>query len=114
MIEFRRHRTQPAAVTPASEAEPVTGAGSFIEFLKETTPGGAVTAQIVITIMVYVMFVTTAPPTPRGIMLSAIVLCMTPWVPAILGFGDPIAASIVFTNVVAGAYLHKAFLSRTE
>ena len=54
------------------------------------------------------------PATPWGIITAAAVLILSPWVPYVFGFGDPIAASIVFVNVVAGTFTYKVFASRTE
>ena len=114
-FEFRRHRTQTVApALPPAELEPVAVAGSFVAFLSDTTPGGAVMAQTLIVIFVYVLFVRAAPATPRGIMAAAGVLILTPWVPVLFGYGSTIAASITLVNVVSGAFVYKVFAARTE
>ena len=114
-IEFRRHRAQTTpAVLPAAETEPVGAPGSFVAFLAETTPGGAVTAQMVIVVMVYLAVILKTPGTVWGVWVAAITLIMTPWVPVLFGFGDTIAASINLINVPAGAFVYKVFAARTE
>ena len=59
-------------------------------------------------------FMLTAPATPWGLIMGAVVLTMTGWVPVLFGFGSTIAASIVAVNVVVGAYTNKAWAARTE
>ena len=59
-------------------------------------------------------FMLTAPTTPWGLIMGAVVLTMTGWVPVLFGFGSTIAASIVAVNVVVGAYTYKAWAARTE
>ena len=114
-IAFRRHSSQAAAALPIPrETKPAGEPGSFIEFLTATTPGGAVTAQMLIVIIVYVTFLYGAPPTPWGIMLSAGVLVLTPWVPMIFGYGDVIAASIILINVILAAYTYQVYAARTQ
>ena len=113
VLEFSE-RLPPAVPPPAAAAAAEGQPGSFVELLSKITPGGPVMAQALIVIMVYTMFIFTAPPTPWGIMLSAIVLILTPWVPVLFGYGSTIAGSIVFVNVVAGAYAYKVFAARTE
>ena len=104
----------PTIPAPAAIGEADALDGSFTAWLQETTPGGAVMAQTLIVILVYIMFLFRAPSTPWGVMLTAVVLILTPWVPVVFGFGDTIAASIVFVNVVAGAFVYKVFAARTE
>ena len=117
IIDFRRPYDQYIPPTlPPSRANPPAQSDSFIDFVTRTTPGGGVTAQMVVTILVYVMFLFKTPSSPLGIMLAAAVLILTPWGPFLLGFehADPIAAAIVTVNVLAGAYVYKAFAARTE
>ena len=114
-MEFRQHRTQAlATTTPSILTEPAGSAGSFVEFLSESTPGGPVMAQTLMVILVYVMFLYQAPATPWGILLTSVVLVMTPWVPVLFGYGSTIAAGIILVNVLAGAYSYKVFAARTE
>ena len=114
-IEFRRHQSQATAqVFPPPSTEPPADPGSFVDWLQETTPGGGVVAQMLIVIVVYVMFMFKAPPTTTGVIIGAICLILTPWVPTFFGFGDPILAAIMFVNVLAGAFSYKAFVARTE
>ena len=100
------------APPPIEDADALDG--SFTAWLQETTPGGAVTAQVLITILVFVMFLARAPQTPWGVMMASVVLILTPWVPVMFGIGDTIAASIVFVNVLSGAFVYKVFAARTE
>ena len=69
---------------------------------------------MLITIIVFVGFLFTAPATPWGLILGAVVLIMTPWIPTFWGFGSTIAASIVGINVAVGAFTYKAWAARTE
>ena len=114
-FEFRRHRPQAEPpVLPPELTNPTATATSFVEFLTETTPGGPVMAQTLIVILVYLMFILRAPATPWGVMLSAIVLILTPWIPVVFGYGSTIAAAIILANVGSGAFTYKAFVARTE
>ena len=97
---------------PIQEADVLDG--TFTAWLQETTPGGAVTAQLLITTLVFVMFMARAPQTPWGVMMASVVLILTPWAPVMFGIGDTIAASIVFVNVLSGAFVYKVFAARTE
>ena len=110
-IAFDRCFGQPSRIIPDALTEPTATPESFVDFLKRTTPGGPVTFQMMVTILVFAMFLYRTPATPWGIVLPVIVLILTPWGPVIIGFGDSIAASIVFVNVVAGAYAYKTFAS---
>ena len=51
---------------------------------------------------------------PWEMLLAGIVLCLTPWIPALWGIGDPIAGVIIGANVANGAFVYKAFVARTE
>ena len=97
---------------PIQEADALDG--TFTAWLQETTLGGAVTAQLLITILVFVMFMARAPQTPWGVMMASVVLILTPWAPVMFDIGDTIAASIVFVNVLSGAFVYKVFAARTE
>ena len=66
------------------------------------------------TILVFVAFLGIAPKTPIGIMMAAVVLMVTPWVPVIFGLGDTIAASIVFINVLVGGYGYKMLAAQQD
>ena len=46
--------------------------------------------------------------------MASVVLILTPWAPVMFGIGDTIAASIVFVNVLSGAFVYKVFAARTE
>ena len=85
IMEFHRHRGEDIRLLPSAETEPVAAADSFVDFLSSTTPGGAVMAQTLIVIIVFTMFIFTAPQTAWGIGLSAVVLILTPWVPVLWG-----------------------------
>ena len=113
-ITLRPHVSQPLPAVLVPLTEPTSASGSFVEFLVETTPGGPVVAQMLIVILVYVGYLFKTPKTATGVMMAAVVLIMTPWIPTFWGQGSTMAASIVLVDVVAGAYVHKAFLARTE
>ncbi len=108
-IAFDRCFGQPTRIIPDALTDPTATPDSFIDFLKRTTPGGPVTFQMMVTILVYAMFLYRTPATPQGMVMCAIVLVLTPWGPAIIGFGDLIAASIVLINVIAGGYAYGAY-----
>ena len=114
IIDFQHRSQDVSPVTPRALTEPAGAEDSFVEFLSETTPGGPLMAQTLIVILVYVMFVFGAPSSPWGIILSAVVLIMTPWVPVLFGYGSTMAASIIMVNVLTGAYAYKVFAARTE
>ena len=113
-IEFRRYIAAVLPTDPVVLVDPPGTEGSFVRFLSETTPGGPIVGQSLIVIIVYIMFLRGAPSTPMGIIMSAVVLILTPWVPVLFGYGDPLAAGIIFVNVLAGAYCYKVFVARTE
>ena len=114
-VEFSRHIAEtPPAILPAGLVKPAAAPGSFVEFLNLTTPGGAVMAQTMIVILVYSMFLLKAPSTPWGIIMTALVLILTPWVPVLFGYGSTMAAGIVLVNVAAASFSYKAFVARTE
>ena len=114
-IAFTRRTAVPIHVAPTRITEADVGApGSFIQWVADTTPGGPVTAQMVMVIFVYVAMLQSVPATPRGILGATVVLVLTPWVPVLIGFGSSLAASIMFVNVVVGGFAYKARLRRTE
>ena len=112
-IEFRRVTGQTSSVATTTQSLPDAEPGSFVEFLQLTVPGGPVTFQALVTIMVYAMFLYRTPRTPSGVLMAAIVLILTPWGPVLIGYGDPIGSALVFVNVVAGAYAYRAFAAHT-
>ena len=114
VMDFRRVNPESPTVPIPPEAKPAAAPGSFVEFLSNTTPGGPVMAQTLVVILVFIMFVFSAPPTPWGIIMSAIVLILTPWAPVLFGYGSTMAAAIVLINVVTGAFAYKAYFARTE
>ena len=63
-------------------APPVVEADTFADFLLDTTPGGPVVLQLLVTIIVASLVLFRSPPTPAGVVFSAVVLMMTPWVPS--------------------------------
>ena len=119
-ITFRRHWSEAAPhKTPGRLTDPKAGAATLVEFLLDTTPGGGVVFQSLLTIFVFSGYVMVAHTRkkrqePWEMLLAGIVLCLTPWIPAIWGVGDPIAGVIIGANVANGAYVYKAFLARTE
>ena len=115
IIEFRRVVAEAVTrVITARVPEPTFEPDSFLEFLQETTPGGGVLAQAMIVFVVFAGFVLTSKPTQDNSVFAAICLVTTPWIPVIFGLGSTIMASIIFINVLAGAFAYKAFAARTE
>ena len=114
VMAFTRRAPIPAVVAPPVLAEPDAEGESFNEFLSRTTPGGPVVIQSLIVLIVYATYIFSAPAKPWTIMLGAMVLMLTPWVPVIFGYGSTIAASIIFLNILAGAFSYKVFMARTE
>ena len=113
-ITFTRHTSQAVRIVPEAIAPPSGRANSLVEFISDTTPGGPVMAQTLIVLLVYTFLIIKCPSTPRGLIGCAIALILTPWGPVVLGFGDQIAAVIIFVNVAAGAYAYKAYVDRTQ
>ena len=114
VISFTRRAPTPAVAPPPLLEDPDTEPDSFNEFLARTTPGGPVVVQSLIVLLVYAALIFTCKPTPWGIMLCALALMLTPWVPVMFGYGSTVAASIVFVNIAAGAFAYKVFFARTE
>ncbi len=114
VMSFTRRASTPAVVAPPLLEDPDTEAASFNEFLARTTPGGPVVVQSLIVLMVYAGLIFTCKPTPWGILLCALALMLTPWVPVIFGYGSPVAASIIFVNIAAGAFAYKVFVARAK
>ena len=56
----------PVVVATSPIPEPTTQTDSFMEWLSETTPGGPVVAQMLITLLVYAGVLWKTPPTPLG------------------------------------------------
>ena len=69
---------------------------------------------MLIVLIVFIGVMRTAPPTPWGMMLAAVALIATPFIPTFFGFGSTIAASIVAVNVALGSYCWKVYGARTE
>ena len=85
-----------------------------MEWLSETTPGGPVIAQMLITLLVYAGVLWRTPTTSWGVMTAALALVLTPWIPTFWGYGSTMAASVVGVNVALGAYCWKVWAARTE
>ena len=104
----------PVVVAPVPVPEPTTQTDSFMEWLSETTPGGPVIAQMLITLLVYAGVLWRTPTTSWGVMTAALALVLTPWIPTFWGYGSTMAASVVGVNVALGAYCWKVWAARTE
>ena len=114
-LVFHRHRVQAvSAPTPDPLTDPSGEPDSFVEFLAERTPGGPIVAQALIVILVYAGFLFRSPSDPWSILIAAVVLIMTPWVPVFWDFGEPVAAALVGLNVAAGAYAYKSWAAGPE
>ena len=64
-------------------------------------------------IATYLFFMWT--PMPDGtwrIFGAALVLTLSAWIPVMLGFGEPFAASMMLVNVVLGSFAYKTWLAR--
>ena len=93
--------------------DPVAEANTLVEFIGRTTPGGGVVAQGLIVIATYLFFMWTPMPDGTWRILGAVmVLVLSAWVPVVLGFGEPIAASMMLVNVVLGSFAYKTWLAR--
>ena len=114
VMTFRRHVGQTPQGHNQPLSEPDGRPGSFVAYLSESTPGGPVMAQTMMVILVYIMFILRTPATPWGIIMAAVVLVLTPWIPVLFGYGEEIAAAIIFVNVLAGAFAYKVLFARTE
>ena len=114
-IEFRHSRTEVVPPTlPPALVDPPGEAKSFIQFLSETTPGGPIAFQMLTTIIVFLGFVFRAPPGAWGVLMSAIVLVMTPWVPVIWGYGSTLAAALNLLNVGMGTFSYRVLAARAD
>ena len=104
--------------TLAGEAEalvyPVGEPASFVEFLSATTQRGPVVMRIDITVVVATITLTRAATTPAGVGLTSVELILTPWLPVLFGYGEPMAAVLVAFNVVVGAFAYKVSVARGE
>ena len=119
-MAFHRHIGQAATpILSAAIVGPAGDPGSFVEFLTDTTPGGAVIAQSLIVILAYSIYLfqiyrSKRKPGPFEVIFAAAVLSLSPWVPVFWGYGDLIAGVIIMGNIALGAFVYKTFFARTE
>ena len=113
-LGFARRVLPAAPDVPAPLAPPVAEPDSIVDFVSRTTPGGPGVVQVLVTLLVFTGYIFTAPATPWGLLLGAVVLVTTPWVPVLFGVGSTIAASIIALNIVLGALCWKTWAARTE
>ena len=108
-LEFRRHRTQ---VTPPTLPGGITGppatAGTFAHLMNRT-PGGPVVTQMLITVIVFsaTLFSSSRTTGSHRVLMCLGVLVLTPWVPAIFGYGSYILSSLLTIVVLAGGLASK-------
>ena len=112
--EFTRLDAAPVLPARPQIVGPTPAPDSVLAFVSSTTPGGPGVVQTLIVLLVYAAYIFRAPATPWSLIIGALVLMLTPWVPVLFGYGSTIAASIIFLNVLAGAFSYKVFMARTE
>ena len=82
-------------------------------FLIQSPPGGGVVAQGLIVVVTYLFFMWTPMPDGQWRVFGALlVLLLASWGPVVLGFGSPLAASVLLMNTALGAFSFKAWLAR--
>ena len=108
-VEIEFLRVSAPAPSPGSsgvKVGPVDGeAGSFVDLLSDT-PGGPVVVQLMITAGVALTALLAARG-PQGVYLCLGALVLTPWVPAVFGFGSLILSTILTILVLAGASAYR-------
>ena len=109
-IQFHRHvGATAAAALPASISTPAAASGS-IGALLEMAPGDAVTTQLTLTVMVFVAMVLGAKSSKQSgrsaftVVLNGLVLTLTPWAPAMFGYGSYILSSIITVVMIGSGY----------
>ena len=108
----RERQTGPGPGTPIQD--PPAREDSPAGFLLRTTPGGGMTAQVLIVLMVYAAVLLRGARNETTVMVSALALILTPWIPAFFGVGTQTLSVIMLLNVALGAFLYKAYFARTE
>ena len=111
-VEFAHHQRQAAALPlPSGITGPSAPAGNFTDLMNKT-PGGPVVTQMLITVGVFlaVLFGVRSGDAPRRVMMCLGALVLTPWIPAIFGFGSFILSSLLTIFVLAGALGAKVLL----
>ena len=110
-IDFHRHHGRTAeAALPAGIVAPVASAGT-IAWLLDQAPGDAVTTQLTLTSLVFVMVLfgsvaagrrkRTPPPSTVFLLL---VLLLTPWAPAMFGYGSYMLSSIISVLMLGAGF----------
>ena len=117
-VQIRFHRRAVAGATgaaalPESSSTPAAASGS-IGALLEMAPGDAVTTQLTLTVMVFVAMVLGAKSSKQSgrsaftVVLNGLVLTLTPWAPAIFGYGSYILSSIITVVMIGSGYGYRA------
>ena len=113
-VKIRFHRRPVAGATgaaalPESISTPAAASGS-IGALLEMAPGDAVTTQLTLTVMVFVAMVLGAKSSKQSgrsaftVVLNGLVLTLTPWAPAMFGYGSYILSSIITVVMIGSGY----------
>ena len=113
-LDFSRHAPPVGPDGSRRVTEDPTREGSLIHWLFDVTPGGPVTLQALVTIIVYVLYMRSAPRRQEYTLMAAIVLAVTPWWTLLFGAGTIMGPFLVGLNVVLGAFGWRAWVSRME
>ena len=113
-LTFRRQVPQLPTIALTRVDAPVVAAGSYVEWLIETTPGGPVVIQYLLVLFVYGIWMLKKRHTLYSFLFGGVVLVLTPWVTVIWGIGTPMAATINAVNIGLGAYVHKYYFDKAE
>ena len=96
------------AVTDPAITDPVAQTSSFAALLS-ATPGGPEVTQMMLTagVFIAVLFGTRNRRGSGKLMACLGALVLTPWIPALLGYGSLILSSILTLVIIAGAFAYR-------
>ena len=96
------------AVTDPAITDPIAQTSSFAALLS-ATPGGPEVTQMMLTagVFIAVLFGTRNRRGSGKLMACLGALVLTPWIPALLGYGSLILSSILTLVIIAGAFAYR-------
>ena len=113
-VEFVRHIAQSHPTVMTQLVPPDARANSIVAFISETTPGGPEVVQHLIVMLVFGTWMLKGNHSGYSLLLAGVILVLTPWVSAIFKLGTPMAAAIIFCNILLGAYVYKYYFEARE
>ena len=114
IIAFWRLTADSPAAATVTVTDPVTEPNSLAGFVKMVTPGGGIMVQLMLVVAYAAAMLFRQPRGAKAILLSGVGFVVIPLVPVALGFGEAVAAGIIFLNTGLGAFAYKTILARTE